>query len=97
MQVLVPGVMDPQALQQLTVQRRKEIQRQRLAEYEEAVVVMKAKVKEAEGQAMRETVQDKVLSSTWHFAEICQVTYPSVYISLHALSILLVLGHEENF
>ena len=56
--------MDPQALQQLTVQRRKEIQRQRLAEYEEAVVVMKAKVKEAEGQAMRETVQDKVQSFT---------------------------------
>ena len=59
-QGVVPGVMDPQGLQQLTVQRRKEIQRQRLAEYEEAVVLLKAKVKEAEGQAMRETVQDKV-------------------------------------
>lgn len=57
--MLVPGVIYPQALQQLTEQRRKDIQRQRLAEYEEAVVLMKAKVKEAEGQAMRETVQDK--------------------------------------
>lgn len=59
-QGVVLGVMDPQGLQHLTVQRRKEIQRQRLAEYEEAVVLLKAKVKEAEGQAMRETVQDKV-------------------------------------
>ncbi len=54
------GELDPQALQQLTVLRRKGIQKQRLGEYEEAVVTLKSKVRDAEGQAMRETVQDKV-------------------------------------
>lgn len=54
------GSLDPQAQQQLTVLRRKEVQRQRLSDYEEAVITLKAKVKDAEGQAMRETVQDKV-------------------------------------
>ena len=54
------GELDPQALQQLTVLRRKDIQKQRLGEYEEAVVTLKSKVRDAEGQAMRETVQDKV-------------------------------------
>ena len=54
------GELDPQALQQLTVLRRKDIQKQRLGEYEEAVVNLKSKVRDAEGQAMRETVQDKV-------------------------------------
>jgi hypothetical protein len=56
----VAGELDPQALQQLTVLRRKDIQKQRLGEYEEAVVTLKSKVRDAEGQAMRETVQDKV-------------------------------------
>ena len=60
MQVAVAGSLDPQALQQLTVLRRKEVQRQRLGDYEEAVVILKSKVRDAEGQAMRETVQDKV-------------------------------------
>ena len=54
------GSLDPQALQQLTVLRRKGVQRQRLGDYEEAVIALKTKVKDAEGQAMRETVQDKV-------------------------------------
>ena len=44
----------------MTVLRRKEVQKQRLGEYEEAVVSLKSKVRDAEGQAMRETVQDKV-------------------------------------
>lgn len=57
------GSLDPQALQQLTVLRRKEVQRQRLGDYEEAVITLKTKVKDAEGQAMRETVQDKVCTS----------------------------------
>ena len=60
MQVVVAGEVDPQALQQLTVLRRKEVQRQRVGEYEEAVLSLKSKVRDAEGQAMRETVQDKV-------------------------------------
>ena len=60
MQVAVAGSVDPQALQQLTVLRRKEVQQQRLADYQEAVVTLKSKVRDAEGQAMRETVQDKV-------------------------------------
>lgn len=60
MQVAVAGEVDPQALHQLTVLRRKEVQRQRLGEYEEAIVTLKSKVRDAEGQAMRETVQDKV-------------------------------------
>lgn len=54
------GNLDPQALQQLTVLRRKEVQRQRLGDYKEAVITLKSKVRDAEGQAMRETVQDKV-------------------------------------
>ncbi|KAA6424958.1 MAG: IQ and AAA domain-containing 1-like [Trebouxia sp. A1-2] len=58
--VAVAGELDPQALQQLTVLRRKDIQKQRLGEYEEAVVTLKSKVRVAEGQAMRETVQDKI-------------------------------------
>ncbi|DBA81732.1 hypothetical protein WJX77_003084 [Trebouxia sp. C0004] len=58
--VAVAGELDPQALQQLTVLRRKDIQKQRLGEYEEAVVTLKSKVRDAEGQAMRETVQDKI-------------------------------------
>ena len=41
--------MDPQALQQLTVLRRKEVQRQRLGEYEEAVVTLKSKVQRCRG------------------------------------------------
>lgn len=36
------------------------MQKQRLGEYEEAVVSLRSKVRDAEGQAMRETVQDKV-------------------------------------
>ena len=60
MQVVVAGELDPQALQQVTVLRRKEVQKQRLGEYEEAVVTLRSKVRDAEGQAMRETVQDKV-------------------------------------
>lgn len=63
LQVAVAGNLDPQALQQLTVLRRKEVQRQRLGDYEEAVVTLKSKVRDAEGQAMRETVQDKVCPS----------------------------------
>ena len=62
-QVAVTGNLDPQALQQLTVLRRKEVQRQRLGDYQEAVVTLKTKVRDAEGQAMRETVQDKVCST----------------------------------
>lgn len=56
----VAGSLDPQALQHLTVLRRKEVQRQRLGDYEEAIITLKTKVRDAEGQAMRETVQDKV-------------------------------------
>ena len=62
-QVVMAGEVDPQALQQLTTLRRKELQRRRLREYEEAVVTLNSKVKDAEGQAMRETVQDKVCPS----------------------------------
>ena len=68
MQVAVAGSVDPQELQQLTVLRRKEVQRQRLGDYEEAVVTLKSKVRDAEGQAMRETVQDKVCTPhSMHF------------------------------
>lgn len=65
------GELDPQALQQLTVLRRKDIQKQRLGEYEEAVVTLKSKVRVAEGQAMRETVQDKVSFHTRILPEVC--------------------------
>ena len=69
MQVAVADSLDPQALQQLTVLRRKEVQRQRLGDYEEAVLSLKSKVRDAEGQAMRETVQDKVCPPwSMHFA-----------------------------
>ena len=64
------GELDPQALQQLTVLRRKDIQKQRLGEYEEAVVTLKSKVRDAEGQAMRETVQDKVSLHTCILPEV---------------------------
>ena len=55
-----PGQIGAQAMQQLTAQRRKDLQKQRLVEYEEAFVALKGKVKDAEGQGMRETIQDKV-------------------------------------
>ena len=74
LQVLVPGVMDPQTLQHLTVQRRKEIQKQRLREYEDAIITLKAKVKDAEGQAMRETVQDKVTPQPWACGAVSAAT-----------------------
>ena len=56
-----PGQIGAQAMQQLTAQRRKDLQKQRWGEYEEAFVALKGKVRDAEGQGMRETIQDKVL------------------------------------
>ena len=84
MQVAVAGSVDPQALQQLTVLRRKEVQQQRLADYQEAVVTLKSKVRDAEGQAMRETVQDKVCTPCPIAALCCGIT------SMRSLALLRI-------
>eukprot|EP00951_Prasinocladus_malaysianus_P036072 scaffold376762_cov38-Prasinocladus_malaysianus.AAC.1 len=44
------------------MKQRKVVQRENQAEYDEAVVMLKQKVRDAEGQDMRETIQDKVNS-----------------------------------
>jgi hypothetical protein len=51
---------DPRAREAATLVARKRLQLEHLREYDEAVVGLKAKVKEAEGQDMREAIQDKV-------------------------------------
>ena len=51
---------DQQALEARSQAKRKAVQAEHQREYEEAVVLLKAKVKDLEGQDMRETIQDKV-------------------------------------
>ncbi len=54
------GAKDPQKLERRTWSRRKAIQAEHQAEYDDAVVALREKVKELEGQDMREEIQDKV-------------------------------------
>lgn len=51
---------DPQVSEAKNLMRRKRVQLEHAREYDEAVVSLKTKVKELEGQDMRETIQDKV-------------------------------------
>ncbi|KAK9817170.1 hypothetical protein WJX72_010626 [[Myrmecia] bisecta] len=51
---------DPQVLERKTWQRRKGVQHEHQHEYEDAVVSLRGKVKELEGQDMREDIQDKI-------------------------------------
>lgn len=51
---------DPQLKEAATLVSRKRQQLEHLREFDEAVVALKGKVKEAEGQDMREAIQDKV-------------------------------------
>jgi len=51
---------DPQLREEGNLVRRKDVQRENRAEYEQALVTIKQKVREMEGQEMRETIQDKV-------------------------------------
>ena len=62
---MVPAPPDPLAPERLeaerqNVTRRKVTQRDNLEEYEEALVVLRRRVMEMEGQDMRETVQDAI-------------------------------------
>ena len=51
---------DPQLVEAKHLVSRKQQQLGHLEAYDEAIVALKAKVKEAEGQDMREAIQDKV-------------------------------------
>lgn len=51
---------DPQVKEAHTLVARKRLQLEHMYEYDQAIVGLKAKVKEAEGQDMREAIQDKV-------------------------------------
>lgn len=51
---------DPNILEAENLKRRKRLQYENLREYDNAIVSLKQKVKEMEGQDMRETIQDKV-------------------------------------
>lgn len=51
---------DPNSRVGQVMAQRKVVQRENQAEYDEAIVVLKQKVKEQEGQDMRETIQDKI-------------------------------------
>lgn len=55
---------DPQTSEQKNLMRRKRVQLEHVREYDEAIVTLKGKVRELEGQDMRETIQDKVRSSS---------------------------------
>lgn len=59
MQPVVPSA-DPQLIEAKQLVSRKKQQLVHLEAYDEAVVDLKAKVKEIEGQDMREAIQDKV-------------------------------------
>lgn len=54
------GVAEPQVQERRTWARRKGIQAEHQREYDEALVTLKTKVTELEGQDMRETITDKV-------------------------------------
>ncbi|KAK3245248.1 hypothetical protein CYMTET_45172 [Cymbomonas tetramitiformis] len=54
---------DPQIKEQRNLQRRKLVQAENQAEYDKALITLKTKVREMEGQDMRETIQDRV--NTW--------------------------------
>ncbi|CAG9462067.1 unnamed protein product [Pedinophyceae sp. YPF-701] len=51
---------DPSVVLSQVIMRRKNKQRMNWKEYEEALVVLKQRVREMEGQDMRETIQDKI-------------------------------------
>jgi len=51
---------DPQAAEAKNLMRRKRIQLEHMREYDEAVVSLKQKVRELEGQDMREAIQDRI-------------------------------------
>jgi hypothetical protein len=51
---------DPQLIEARHLVARKQQQLGHLEAYDEAIVAFKAKIKEAEGQDMREAIQDKV-------------------------------------
>ncbi|KAG2497810.1 hypothetical protein HYH03_004081 [Edaphochlamys debaryana] len=51
---------DPQSQESKNLMRRKRVQLEHAREYDEAIVNLKNKVRELEGQDMRETIQDKV-------------------------------------
>ncbi|KIY95572.1 hypothetical protein MNEG_12391 [Monoraphidium neglectum] len=51
---------DPQAKEASTLVARKRLQLEHLAAFDDAVVALKGKVREAEGQDMREAIQDKI-------------------------------------
>jgi len=51
---------DPPVVEAKNMMRRKRIQLEHAREYDEAVVTLKQKVRELEGQDMRETIQDKI-------------------------------------
>lgn len=55
-----PGADEAHELEQRNVMKRKMTQRDNREEYEEALVVLRQRVKEMEGQDMRETIQDAV-------------------------------------
>mmetsp|Transcript_33907 Transcript_33907/g.75181 ORF Transcript_33907/g.75181 Transcript_33907/m.75181 type:complete len:829 (-) Transcript_33907:621-3107(-) len=57
---------DPQISEAKNLMRRKRIQLEHAREYDEAIVTLKQKVRELEGQDMRETIQDKI--NSWFVA-----------------------------
>lgn len=51
---------DPRMIEDTNSARRKRLQTENSREYDEAIVNLQNKVREMEGQDMRETIQDKV-------------------------------------
>jgi hypothetical protein len=68
-QPVVPSA-DPQLIESKQLVSRKKQQLVHLEAYDEAVVELKAKVKEIEGQDMREAIQDKVRRGPCHCIQL---------------------------
>ncbi len=63
LQVLTESAANQATAAAKSVSRHKQVQADHAREYEDALVTLKAKVKDMEGQEMRETIQDKVCSA----------------------------------
>lgn len=78
---------DPSAIEEENLKRRKRLQHENIREYDNAIISLKQKVKEMEGQDMRETIQDKV--DTIIHASCQPATVLAAYCTIHPQQHLL--------
>lgn len=85
---------DPQALEARNLIQRKRVQMEHLKEYDEAIVTLKAKVRDLEGQDMREAMQDKVRSSIAAARRRCRWFQNKTSACCGYFRVLLILAHR---